>query len=60
MPALLSVGWSVLPLCLPTLRQGELIEAAEILLDEASVSQVRARSARCGLDANLVGLRSAA
>jgi N-acyl-L-homoserine lactone synthetase len=48
LPALLSVGWSVLPLCLPTPRDGELIEAAEIVLDEVSVSRVRARARRLG------------
>ena len=61
MPALLSVGWTVLPLCLPQLLEGEMVEAAEIVLDEMSVSRVRARAARSGETASpLVSLRSAA
>jgi N-acyl-L-homoserine lactone synthetase len=34
MPALLSIGWQVLPLSLPVLYEGSLIEAAEIIVDE--------------------------
>jgi N-acyl-L-homoserine lactone synthetase len=61
MPALLSVGWTVMPLCLPTPRDGELLEAAEILLDEVSISRVRDRAARSGHPgAELAGLRNAA
>ena len=61
MPALLSVGWSVLPLCLPTPLEGELVEAAEIVLDEVSASRVRARAdRRAGTPSCLAGLRTAA
>jgi len=37
MPALLSVGWSVLPLSLPISKGGQPVEAMEILMDEASI-----------------------
>jgi N-acyl-L-homoserine lactone synthetase len=61
MPALLSVGWSVLPLCLPTPLEGELVEAAEIVLDEPSTSRVRARADRKAEAPNcFAGLRTAA
>jgi N-acyl-L-homoserine lactone synthetase len=61
MPALLSVGWSVLPLSLPTSREGELIEAAEIVLDPASASRVRPRRARFGdPQSSLASFRTAA
>lgn len=61
MPALLSVGWTVLPLSLPTPQEGELVEAAEIVLDEMSVARVRARAVRCGEgESGLGGLRTAA
>jgi N-acyl-L-homoserine lactone synthetase len=42
-PALLSVGWSVMPLSLPVERDGEMVEAVEILLDENSRAEVRRR-----------------
>ena len=61
MPALLSIGWTVLPLCLPMKRDGELIEAAELVLDEVSISRVRARAARYGQAASVrPSFRSAA
>lgn len=61
MPALLSVGWTVFPLCLPVERDGELIEAAEIVLDADSISRVRDRAGRTGAPERCLGaLRSAA
>lgn len=42
-PALLSVGWTVLPLSLPVAHEDDLIEALEIRLDERSRAEVRRR-----------------
>ena len=61
MPALLSIGWRVLPLSLPIDSGGCLIEAAEILIDEGTFDHVRRRAGGEGvLDASLGQLRSAA
>lgn len=46
LPALLSVGWSVLPLSLPIEAGDEQIEALEILIDDRSVAEVRRRTER--------------
>lgn len=40
-PALLSVGWTVRPLSLPTMFNDDLIEALEIVLDDESVEAMR-------------------
>ena len=42
-PALLSVGWMVTPLCLPTLHEGEMIEALQIHIQADSLERMRAR-----------------
>lgn len=42
-PALLSVGWRVTPLCLPTEHQGEMIEALRIHIDAESLVRMRTR-----------------
>lgn len=44
MPALLSVGWRVMPLSLPIELDGSLIEAAEILIEQQTFDQVRRRA----------------
>jgi N-acyl-L-homoserine lactone synthetase len=44
MPLLLSVGWEVFPLSLPTLWEGELIEAAEIRIDGTTLERIAART----------------
>jgi hypothetical protein len=49
MPALLSIGWTVLPLGLPTLIGGELVEAAEIVLREPAAPACGARNAAADL-----------
>jgi N-acyl-L-homoserine lactone synthetase len=43
LPALLSIGWTVMPLSLPIPKDGELIEALEILIDARSVEAVARR-----------------
>jgi acyl-homoserine lactone synthase len=43
MPALLAIGWEVLPLSLPTLVNGELIEAAEIKVSDAKACAAQSR-----------------
>ena len=43
MPALLSIGWRVLPLSLPVQMGGSLVEAAEIVLEERTFDLVRRR-----------------
>jgi N-acyl-L-homoserine lactone synthetase len=42
-PALLSVGWQVTPLSLPTEHDGEMIEALRIHIDADSLVRMRAR-----------------
>jgi hypothetical protein len=60
MPALLSIGWQVLPLSLPVLHEGALIEAAEIIVDENCLDHVRRRAGHDGSLGRLAELRSAA
>ena len=61
MPALLSIGWRVLPLSLPIEADGCLIEAAEILIDERTFDHVRRRAGgEASPDASLGQMRSAA
>jgi N-acyl-L-homoserine lactone synthetase len=60
MPALLSIGWQVLPLSLPVLYEGSLIEAAEIIVDEKCLDHVRRRAGHDGSPDRLGELRSAA
>jgi N-acyl-L-homoserine lactone synthetase len=61
MPALLSIGWRVLPLSLPVDLGGSLVEAAEILLDEETFDVVRRRGGSEGEVAfSAPDLRSAA
>jgi N-acyl-L-homoserine lactone synthetase len=60
MPALLSIGWQVLPLSLPVLHEGALIEAAEILVDENCLDHVRRRAGHDSSLGRLAELRSAA
>ena len=61
MPALLSIGWQALPLSLPALYAGSLIEAAEIIVDESCLDHVRRRAGRDGIaDKFGAELRSAA
>ena len=57
-PALLSVGWTVAPLSLPTLHEGQLIEAMEIVVDAESVARMERRQA--GVMEQSEPLRSAA
>ena len=42
--ALLSAGWAVEPLSLPTLREGSLIEALAIRIEPSTLHRVRART----------------
>lgn len=42
-PALLSVGWRVTPLCLPTDYEGETIEALQIHIEADSLARMRTR-----------------
>ena len=42
-PALLSIGWPVVPLGLPTICEGELLQALQIRLGAATLEQMRAR-----------------
>jgi N-acyl-L-homoserine lactone synthetase len=49
--ALLAVGWTVNPLSLPTERDGEMIEALEIVVDEESLHRVRERGRWSGVQA---------
>lgn len=44
LPALLSIGWRVLPLSLPTEHGGSLIEAAEIMVDQSCLEHIRRRA----------------
>ena len=60
LPALLSIGWRVLPLSLPTHHGGSLIEAAEILVDQSCLDHVRRRAGHDGSLGPLGELRSAA
>lgn len=61
MPALLSIGWRVLPLSLPTHHGDSLIEAAEILVDQNSLDHIRRRAGLGGGGPMPAGdLRSAA
>jgi acyl-homoserine lactone synthase len=52
LPALLSIGWRVLPLSLPTAHGNSMIEAAEILVDQSCLDHIRRRAgletASCG------------
>lgn len=61
-PTLLSVGWTVRPLSLPTICDGQLIEALEIVLDEESITRMKRRiGERAALHvASPQGLRGAA
>jgi N-acyl-L-homoserine lactone synthetase len=43
LPALLSVGWTVQPLGLPTLCLGQELQALQILIDEKSLGELRAK-----------------
>jgi N-acyl-L-homoserine lactone synthetase len=61
MPALLSVGWRVLPLSLPVELGGCLIEAAEILIEQRTFDQVRRRAGgEREFESSAADLRSAA
>jgi hypothetical protein len=61
MPALLSVGWRVLPLSLPVELGGCLVEAAEILIEQQTFDQVRRRAGgESDLASSVAPLRSAA
>jgi acyl-homoserine lactone synthase len=61
LPALLSIGWRVLPLSLPVEVGGCLIEAAEILIDETTFDHVRRRAGgEADFNASAAELRSAA
>ncbi|WP_162527235.1 acyl-homoserine-lactone synthase [Sphingomonas solaris] len=42
-PALLSVGWRVTPLCLPTEYEGETIEALQIHIEADTLARMRTR-----------------
>jgi acyl-homoserine lactone synthase len=61
MPALLSIGWRVLPLSLPMEMGGCMVEAAEIIMEERTFEHLRRRSA--GADdfaSSAVSMRDAA
>lgn len=61
LPALLSIGWRVLPLSLPVEIGGSLIEAAEILIEQNTFDHVRRRAGGDGDSALAAAeLRSAA
>jgi len=55
-PALLSVGWSVTPLSLPTEHDGEMIEALKIEIDEQTLPRMRKR---LGYERDLLELHKA-
>jgi acyl-homoserine lactone synthase len=44
LPALLSIGWKVLPLSLPTKHGDSVIEAAEILVNQSCLDHIRRRA----------------
>lgn len=50
-PALLSVGWQVTPLSLPTEHEGQMIEALQIRIDDETLPRMRNR---LGYDANVL------
>lgn len=61
MPALLSIGWRVLPLSLPVDIGGSFIEAAEILIEEETFDHVRRRAgSENEFESATMDLRSAA
>jgi N-acyl-L-homoserine lactone synthetase len=61
MPALLSIGWRVLPLSLPIDADGCQIEAAEILIEDGTFDHVRRRAgSESDAEASVAQLRSAA
>lgn len=49
-PALLSIGWTVMPLSLPVAHDGEMIEALEILIDGRTVEAVTRRPGPAAAD----------
>ena len=55
-PALLSVGWQVTPLCLPTEYEGELIEALRIHIDVTTLARMRRR---LGFDSSVLSMSAA-
>ena len=60
LPALLSIGWRVLPLSLPTPHGESLIEAAEIRVDQSCLDHIRRRAGLQGRESVPADLRSAA
>jgi N-acyl-L-homoserine lactone synthetase len=60
MAALLSIGWRVLPLSLPTPQGDSLIEAAEILVERSSLDHIRRRAGFAEPGPIPLDLRSAA
>ena len=60
MAALLSIGWRVLPLSLPTEHDGTMIEAAEILVERDSLERLSGRVSQLETLSSLLAMRTAA